>query len=130
MPFYQFTVPTGSPTLEHMAEIAKAATKVHTEVTGAPGKYVHCSFVEVARDTIFVAGEPANFPRMVGLLRSGRDRAVKARLLHRMTEEWSATTGEPVRDLAVFLHEVPGEKVMEDGEILPDVQPGEAPPVG
>ncbi len=98
-----------------------------SEVTGAPGKYVHCSFVEVERDSIFVAGEPVNFPRMVGLLRSGRDGAVKARLLHRMVEEWSAITGEPVRDLALFLHEVPGENVMEDGEILPEVQPGEAP---
>ncbi len=28
MPFYQFTVPAGSPTLEHKAEIATAATKV------------------------------------------------------------------------------------------------------
>ncbi len=131
MPFYQFTVPTGSPTLEHKAEIATAATKVHTEVTGAPGKYVHCSFVEVDRDSIFVAGEPVNFPRMLGLLRSGRDGAVRARLLHRLSEEWSAITGEPVRDLALFLHEVPGENVMEDGEILPEVQPGEvpAPPV-
>ncbi len=129
MPFYQFTVPAGSPTLEHKAEIAALATKVHTEVTGAPGRYVHCSFVEVKRDSIFVAGEPVNFPRMVGLIRSGRDGQVKARLLHRLGDEWSAITGEPVRDLALFLHEVPGENVMEDGEILPEVQPGEAPPV-
>lgn len=129
MPYYQFIVPTGSPTLQHKAEIATAATKVHTEVTGAPGKYVHCSFVEVPRDSIFVAGEPVNFPRMAGLLRSGRNGEVKARLLHRLAEEWSAITGEPVRDLALFLNEVPGENVMEDGEILPEVQPGEAPPV-
>jgi len=128
MPFYQFTVPAGSPTLEHKAEIAAAAAKVHTEVTGAPGRYVHCSFVEVERDSIFVADEPANFPRMVGLIRSGRDGAVKGRLLHRLGQQWSAITGEPVRDLAMFLHEVPGENVMEEGEILPEVQPGEAPP--
>jgi len=108
MPFYQFTVPAGSPTLEHQVEIAAVATKVHTERgdRGAGQVRVHCSFVEVERDSIFVAGEPVNFPRMVGLLRSGRDGAVKARLLHRMVEEWSAITGEPVRDLALFLHEV------------------------
>lgn len=44
-----------------------------------------------------------------------------------MVEIWSAITGEAVRDLALFLHEAPGENVMEDGEILPDVQPGETP---
>jgi len=70
-----------------------------------------------------------NFPRMLGLIRSGRDGAVRARLLHRLSEEWSAITGGPVWDLALFLHEVPEENVMEDGEILPEVQPGEAPPV-
>ena len=129
MPMYQFIVPAGSPTLQHKAEIAALATKVHTEVTGAPGKYVHCSFVDVERDSIFVAGNPVNFPRMVGLIRAGRDGQVKARLLHRLSEEWSAITGEPVRDLALFLHEVPGENVMEDGEILPEVQPVEAPPL-
>lgn len=130
MPYYQFTVPAGSPTLQHKADIAALATKVHTEVTGAPGRYVHCSFVEVPRDSIFVAGEPVNFPRMVGLIRSGRDAQVKDRLLHRLAEEWSAITGEPARDLALFLHEVPGGNVMEEGEVLPEVQPGEAPPIG
>ncbi len=130
MPYYQFTVPAGSPTLQHKAEIAALSTKVHTEVTGAPGRYVHCSFVEVPRDSIFVAGEPVNFPRLVGLIRSGRDAQVKDRLLHRLAEEWSAITGEPARDLALFLHEVPGGNVMEEGEVLPEVQPGEAPPIG
>jgi phenylpyruvate tautomerase PptA (4-oxalocrotonate tautomerase family) len=129
VPFYQFTVPAGSPTLEHRAEIAAMATEVHSEVTGAPGRYVHCSFVEVPRDSIFVAGEPVNFPRMVGLIRSGRNAEVKAHLMHRLAEEWSAISGEPVRELALFLHEVPGGNVMEDGEILPEVSPGEAPPV-
>lgn len=127
MPYYQFTAPASSPTLQHKSEIAALATKVHTEVTGAPGRYVHCSFLEVERDSIFVAGEPVNFPRMVGLIRSGRDGEVKARLLHRLAEGWSAITGEPVGQLALFLHEVPGGNVMEDGEILPEVNPDEAP---
>ena len=45
MPYYQFTVPSGGATLKHKAEIAAAMTRVHSEVTGAPGNYVHCSFV-------------------------------------------------------------------------------------
>ncbi len=132
MPYYQFTAPTGSPTLEHKAEIAALATTVHSEVTGAPGRYVHCSFVEVPRNSIFVAGEPVNFPRMVGLIRCGRTGEVKAHLIHRLAEGWSAITGEPIHELALFLHEVPGGNVMEDGEILPEVAPDEAqlPPQG
>jgi phenylpyruvate tautomerase PptA (4-oxalocrotonate tautomerase family) len=126
MPFYQFTAPTGSPTLQRKAAVAALATRVHSEVTGAPASYVHCSFVEVPRDSIFVAGEPVNSPRMVGLIRSGRTGQVKSHLLHRLAEGWSAITGEPVDELALFLHEVPGANIMEDGVILPEVSPDEA----
>jgi phenylpyruvate tautomerase PptA (4-oxalocrotonate tautomerase family) len=120
MPFYRFTVPTGGATLRHKAEVAAAMTKVHSEVTGAPARYVHCAFVEVAPDSIFVAGEPATGPRMVGLLREGRSPEIKAQLLHGFADAWSAITGDAKEDLAIFLHEVPGANVMEDGVILPE----------
>lgn len=126
MPFYQFTVPAGGATLQHRAEIAAAVTKVHSEVTGAPGAYVHCSFVEVAPGSIFVAGEPVAGPRMVGLIREGRSAAVRAELLHGIADAWCAITGDAKASLAIFLHEVPGANVMEDGVILPEItdEPG------
>jgi phenylpyruvate tautomerase PptA (4-oxalocrotonate tautomerase family) len=126
MPFYRFTVPTGGATLRHKAEVAAAVTKVHCEVTGTPARYVHCAFVEVAPDSIFVAGEPVSGPRMVGLLREGRSVEVRARLLHGFADAWSAITGDAKEDLAIFLHEVPGANVMEEGVILPEAadEPG------
>ena len=120
MPYYRFTVPSGSATLAHKAEVAAAMTRVHSEVTGAPGHYVHCSFVETEPESIFVAGEPVTGPRMVGLLREGRSSEVKAKLLHGFADAWSQITGEARTDLAIFLHEVPGANVLEDGEILPE----------
>lgn len=120
MPFYQFTVPTGGATLAHKAEIAAAFTKVHSEVTGAPAKYVHCSFAEVEPGSIFVAGEPVDGARMVGLIRDGRSAQVRAELLHGLADAWCAITGEAKESLALFLHEVPGANVMEEGVILPE----------
>jgi phenylpyruvate tautomerase PptA (4-oxalocrotonate tautomerase family) len=120
VPFYQFTVPHGDATLEHKAEVAAAATKVHSEVTGAPGAYVHCSFVEVPAGSIFVAGEPVTGPRLVGLIRSGRSAEVKGRLLHGLADAWCEITGNAKEDVAIFLHEVPGANVLEDGAILPE----------
>lgn len=120
MPFYRFTVPTGGATLHHKAEVAAAVTKVHSEVTGAPARYVHCSFTEVAPQSIFIAGEPVTGPRMIGLLREGRSAEVKAKLLHGFADAWSEITGESKDDLAIFLHEVPGSNVLEDGVILPE----------
>lgn len=121
MPYYRFTVPTGGVTLEHKAEIAAAMTKVHSEVTGAPGAYVHCSFTEVSPGSIFVAGEPVTGPRMIGLIREGRSPEVRAKLLHGLADAWSAITGDPKESLAIFIHEVPGGNVMEEGTLLPDV---------
>ncbi|GLZ55587.1 tautomerase family protein [Actinomycetospora sp. NBRC 106378] len=120
VPFYQFTVPTGDPTLQHRAEVAAAVTKVHSEVTGAPSAYVHCSFVEVPPGSIFVAGEEVTGPRMVGIIRDGRSAAVRGQLLHGIADAWSEITGVAKKDMAVFLQEVPGANVLEDGVILPE----------
>ena len=100
MPFYQFTVPTGGATLQHKAEVAAAMTKVHAEVTGAPGTYVQCSFTEVAPGSLFVAGEAVEGPRMVGLIRSGRSPEVRARLINGLADAWCGITGDAKEDLA------------------------------
>ncbi|HEX4788735.1 MAG TPA: tautomerase family protein [Actinospica sp.] len=120
MPFYRFTVPPGSTSWERRADIAVATTKVHSELTGAPGRYVHCSFAQAPADTTFVAGEALASHRMIGLLRDGRSAALRGRLLHGIADAWSEIAGEPKENLAIFLHEVPGANVLEDGVILPE----------
>ncbi|ODU02102.1 MAG: hypothetical protein ABS81_18735 [Pseudonocardia sp. SCN 72-86] len=121
MPYYRFTVPTGGATLAHKAEIAAAATKVHSEVTGAPGTYVHCAFVEVPPGSIFVAGEAVEGARLVGLIREGRSAEVRGRLVNGLADAWCEITGDAKEDIAIFLHEVPGANVMEGGVILPEI---------
>jgi phenylpyruvate tautomerase PptA (4-oxalocrotonate tautomerase family) len=126
MPYYQFTVPTGGATLHHKAEVAAAMTKVHSEVTGAPGAYVHCSFVEVSPESIYVSGEPVSGSRMVGIIRQGRSTDVKAKLIHGLADAWCEITGDPKESLAIFLQEIPGANALEDGVILPEIpdEPG------
>lgn len=121
MPYYQFTVPTGGATLEHKAEVAAAMAKAHSEVTGAPAAYVHCSFSEVASDSVFVAGEPVNSPRLVGFIRSGRTPELRARLIHRLADDWCEVTGDAKASLAIFIVEIPGANAMENGQILPEI---------
>lgn len=120
MPYYQFTAPTGSATLAHKAEIAAAFTKVHGDVTGAPSAYVQCSFTEVAPDGVFAAGEPTTAPRMVGLIREGRSKETRGKLLHGLADAWCAITGDAKDDVALFLVEMPGANVMEGGVVLPE----------
>lgn len=120
MPFYQFTIPAGGPSASRKAEIASAFTKVHADVTGAPSRYVNCSFVEVPPGSLFVADQQVEHGRMVGIIRAGRTEAVKRELITGLANAWSDVTGEPVAGFALFLQEVPGHAVMEDGVILPE----------
>jgi phenylpyruvate tautomerase PptA (4-oxalocrotonate tautomerase family) len=120
MPFYQFTVPAGGPSAQRKAEIAAAFTRVHTEVTGAPARYVNCSFVEVHPGSIFVGEDAVEAGRMVGIIRRGRDEATKRRLIEGLAAAWSSVTGEPVESLALFIDEIPGYQVMEHGSLLPE----------
>jgi len=126
VPVYRFTVPTGSASWERRAEVAAATTKVHAEVTGAPARYVHCSFVQAEPDSLFVGGQAASSHRMIGLIRTGRSPALRGRLMHEIADAWSEITGTPKESIAIFLHEVPGANVLEYGIILPeaDQDPG------
>ena len=122
MPYYQFTIPSDSASAGLKTEIARAVTKVHTSVTGAPARYVNVSFVEVPPDNLFVGDEPVAHGRMVGLIRAGRTAEVKHELITGLAEAWSAVTGEPRDGFALFLQEVPGSMVMEYGETLPEAE--------
>jgi phenylpyruvate tautomerase PptA (4-oxalocrotonate tautomerase family) len=120
MPFYQFLIAADSPSAKRKAEIATAVTRVHTSVTGAPARYVNVSFTEVASGNIFVAGRPVSSGRMVGIIRTGRSAETKRELITSLATAWSEVTGEPMEGFALFIQEIPGSAVMEDGQILPE----------
>jgi hypothetical protein len=81
---------------------------------------VNCSFTEVAPGSIFAGGSAVEGGRMVGIIRQGRGEDVKRKLTMALADAWASVTGEPVEDIALFLHEVPGYQVMENGLLLPD----------
>lgn len=120
MPFYQFIIPASSPSAGRKAEIAAAVTRVHTSVTGAPAHYVNVSFTEVPSGSLFAAGREVSSGRMVGIIRTGRSAETKRELITSLAAAWSEVTGEPREGFGLFIEEVPGANVMEDGQILPE----------
>jgi len=120
VPFYQFTVPASSATARKKAEVAAAVTAAHAEITGAPREYVNCSFTEVPPGSIFAGGSAVEGGRMVGIIRQGRTEDVKRKLMTALADAWVSVTGEPIEDIALFVHEVPGYQVMERGQLLPE----------
>jgi len=122
VPYYQFHIPSDSPSAGLKAEIAAAVTKVHTSVTGAPARYVNVAFFELPPGNLFVADQPVGQGRMVGLIRSGRTAQTRHDLITGLADAWSAVTGEPREGFALFLQEVPGAMVMEYGATLPEAE--------
>ncbi len=120
MPLYQFFVPLDSPSAVRKAELAQAITDVHTAVTGAPAHYVNVSFTELTPGSLFASGQPVNHGRMVGIIRAGRSPETKRDLIESLARAWSKVTGEPPESFALFIQEIPGSSMMEDGQILPD----------
>lgn len=120
MPYYQFTIPAGGASAQRKAQIAAAITRAHQATTGAPSAYVNCAFVEVAPGSLYVGDAPVEHGRMIGLIRRGRSEETKRSLVAALAEAWSSASGEPIDQIAVFLHEVPGYQVMEHGSILPE----------
>ena len=57
---------------------------------------------------------------MVGIIRQGRIEDVKRKLMTALADAWVSVTGEPIEDIALFVHEVPGDQVMERGQLLPE----------
>jgi hypothetical protein len=66
-----------------------------------------------------VPGTVVEVGRMVGLIRQGRSEEVKRKPITALADAWVSFTGEAIVDIALFLHEVPGYQVMENGQLLP-----------
>lgn len=123
MPLYQCLVPAGSLNHELRAELAEAITTAHTSVTGAPRGFVNVVFTEYEPSAFFTAGRPNAVSVIGGTIRAGRDRATRADLLMRLSEAWTAISGQDFRSLLVGLTEVDPTSIMEAGLIMP--APGE-----
>jgi phenylpyruvate tautomerase PptA (4-oxalocrotonate tautomerase family) len=123
MPLYQCLVPAGSLDANRRADLAEAITTVHTSVTGAPRGFVNVVFTEYEPSAFFTAGRPHTVSVIGGTIRAGRDRATRAELLTRLSEAWTAITGQDARSLLLGLNEVDPTSIMEAGLIMP--APGE-----
>ncbi|WP_060886754.1 tautomerase family protein [Streptomyces caniscabiei] len=123
MPIYQCLVPADSLDTDRRTELAEAITTVHTSVTGAPRAFVHVVFSEYEPSKFFTAGRPNTLSVINGAIRAGRDRAARAELLTRLSEAWTAITGQHPRSVVIGLNELDSTSVMEAGLIMP--APGE-----
>jgi phenylpyruvate tautomerase PptA (4-oxalocrotonate tautomerase family) len=119
VPFYSCNVPAGSLTDSQKDDLAKAITRIHAEVTGAPPDLVHVIYNEFEAADSYTAGEPSSDTIITGHIRAGRSDADKQRLLREVAA--AAASGRPLDTIAVFIRDVPARYILESGAIAPEL---------
>ncbi|HEX2329766.1 MAG TPA: tautomerase family protein [Candidatus Angelobacter sp.] len=122
MPQYRCLIQKDRFAREMKAELAREITRVHCELTGAPGHFVHVLFSEFASGDWFTACEPSGFSIVNALIRAGRSDEQKRQLMLAISSGWSRITGQSEREIVVTITDVNSEHWMEAGQLMP--QPG------
>lgn len=88
MPTYNVTVKPNTFSPEQKSKIAKAITKKHHELTGAPEFYVQVIIDEVPGRARFVSGYPCDKQTWIcGYIRSGRNEEQRGELMRAIVKE-------------------------------------------
>lgn len=125
MPTYQCFAPQGLLDAPAKAAIARAITRTHAEVTGAPSYFAQVVFQGVAATEHFLGGEPLSHEHVFvhGHIRAGRSALDRAALIDRLIREVAQAAALPTFSIWVYIDELPARAMAEFGHMLPE--PGE-----
>ena len=122
MPTYLCTTPAGSLTGAQRAAVAKTITRVHSEVTGAPGFFAEVIFREIAAGDWFIGGVPLAHEQIFvhGNIRGGRPAEMRHELITRLATAVSEAANLPSHAIWIYLSELPPSAMVEFGHVLPE----------
>jgi phenylpyruvate tautomerase PptA (4-oxalocrotonate tautomerase family) len=122
MPTYLCTIPAGSLAAAQKGAIAKAITRVHSEVTGAPGFFAEVIFKEVSAGDWFIGGEPLAGEQIFvhGNIRGGRPPEMRHALIARLAAEVGQAARLPAHAIWIYLSELQPRAMVEFGHVLPE----------
>ncbi len=125
MPTYACSTAAGRLTPAEKIEIVQCITAIHHEETGAPRYFVQVIFYDIAPGNHIIAGQmaPAGQIWIRGDIRDGRTEEQKRRMLSRIMQEVSRTSGIGEDEVWVYLSELPARNIVEYGRVL--LPPGE-----
>jgi phenylpyruvate tautomerase PptA (4-oxalocrotonate tautomerase family) len=122
MPTYLCTIPAGSLSNAQKGAVAKAITRMHSEVTGAPGFFAEVIFKEIAEGDWFIGGAPLAGPQIFvhGNIRGGRPPEVRHELILRLASAVGGAAELPAHAIWIYISELPPRAMMEFGHVLPE----------
>jgi phenylpyruvate tautomerase PptA (4-oxalocrotonate tautomerase family) len=121
MPTYACSVADGRLTPAQKLAIAESITAIHHEETGAPRYLVQAIFYDIAPGNHYISGQlaPAGQIWIRGDIRDGRTEEQKSRMLSRILQAVSRTSGIAEDEVWVYLSDIPAHNIAEYGRILP-----------
>jgi phenylpyruvate tautomerase PptA (4-oxalocrotonate tautomerase family) len=122
VPTYQVTAIEGALKPAQKALLAKEITRVHREVTGAPGFFAQVIFQFVKPGDWFMGGAPMTHDHIFvhGHIRAGRGVVDKHKLITHMAEAVRKASGWPSTGVWVYVSELIPRQMIEFGYILPE----------
>jgi phenylpyruvate tautomerase PptA (4-oxalocrotonate tautomerase family) len=122
MPTYLCTIPADSLSNAQKGAVAKAITRMHSEVTDAPGFFAEVIFREIAEGDWFVGGAPLAGRQIFvdGNIRGGRSPEVRHELILRLASAVGAAAQLPAHAIWIYISELPPRAMMEFGHVLPE----------
>lgn len=121
MPTYAFTS-MQRLTPAQREKIVASVTAIHALEATAPRYFVQVVFYTVDEGAIFIGGEPASADHVWvnALIRSGRSKEQKARILQRIMAETAEILAISEQAVWVYISDIPAQGVLEFGNVLPE----------
>ena len=123
MPTYFCMSAKGRLTSAQKSKIAGEITRIHGEVTGAPGFFAQVIFNEIEPTDWFMGGAPLAHDHVFiyGHIRAGRAAVDKTRMIKMMADVVGrAAQAESGRAVWVYLNELLPRQMIEFGHVLPE----------
>ena len=121
MPTYICAAASDSLSADQKSRIAKAITRAHAEVTGAPAYFAQVIFNSVDAQGWYMGGAPLRHGHIFihGHIRDGRSAREKSTLMRCIADEVAEICALPPRGVWVYLSEIPARQMIEFGHFLP-----------
>lgn len=122
MPTYTCTAAAGLLDAARKGAIARAVTRAHCEVTGAPTYFAQVVFQDVAPGDLFIGGALLEHDHVFvyGRIRAGRSTDVRDALIRRLVADVAAAAGVDPFGVWAYLLELPPAAMVEFGHVLPE----------
>ena len=123
MPVYTVTTQMGRLDQEQKEGLAVGITTIHGEETGAPEPLIHVVFLAYPKASAWSSSKPGAPVIVNAVVRRGRSKGVRARILRRISDLVCDVMEIPACDVFVGLFDLPPHSIMEAGMIAPPTRP-------